>query len=52
MSDQNVEAVRQIIEAFHTRDWGRIREIVDPNFEYHTSDQFPEGARPTEDPTP
>jgi hypothetical protein len=44
MSDENVEALRQIIEAFRARDWDRIREIVDPNFEYHTSDQFPEGG--------
>jgi ketosteroid isomerase-like protein len=45
MSRENVEALRQIFEAFHDRDWGRIRGIVDPNFEYHTSDQFPEGGQ-------
>jgi ketosteroid isomerase-like protein len=43
MSEENIEALRQVIEAFQARDWGRIREIVDPSFEYHTSDQFPEG---------
>jgi ketosteroid isomerase-like protein len=44
MSDENIEALRQTVEAFRARDWDRIREIVDPNFEYHTSDQFPEGG--------
>lgn len=42
--DQNVEALRQVIEAFRSRDWDRMRELLDPSFEYHTSDQFPEGS--------
>src|SRR5262249_30756968 len=44
MSGENVEALREIIDAFRARDWGRIRGILDPSFEYHTSDQFPEGS--------
>jgi ketosteroid isomerase-like protein len=44
MSDENAEALWQAIDAFRARDWDRIREIVDPSFEYHTSDQFPEGG--------
>jgi ketosteroid isomerase-like protein len=45
MSGENVEELRQIVDAFRARDWDRIREVVDPNFEYHTSDQFPEGSQ-------
>jgi ketosteroid isomerase-like protein len=40
----NVEVLREVIEAFRARDWARMRELLDPSFEYHTSDQFPEGS--------
>ena len=45
MSGLNAEVLEQIVEAFRARDWGRIRMIVDPDFEYHTSDQFPERSQ-------
>jgi ketosteroid isomerase-like protein len=45
LRSENVEELRQIVDAFRARDWDRIREVVDPNFEYHTSDQFPEGSQ-------
>jgi hypothetical protein len=50
MPVEHVETMRQIIEAFEAREWERIRELLDPGFEYHTSDQFPEGAEIYEGP--
>jgi ketosteroid isomerase-like protein len=44
MSEPEPDALRRVIEAFQDRDWDRMRTLLPAEFEYHTSDDFPEGA--------
>jgi ketosteroid isomerase-like protein len=35
MSQENVEIVKALNEAFNRRDWNRLTELIDPDVELH-----------------
>jgi len=44
MSQENVETVRQIVEAFNRGDFGAALERAHPNLEWQTLDAFPDAG--------
>ncbi len=47
MSQENVEIVRGIFDAWNARDLGRVREMYDPAIVVRYAEGWPEGSEPT-----